>query len=117
MSKKTLESAEIARVCHEANRGYCQAVGDDSQKSWVDADAWQRESAIKGVEFALANPEAPVSAQHDAWLADKVKDGWIYGTIKNADKKIHPCMVPYDELPEFQKRKDALFRAIVHALK
>jgi hypothetical protein len=112
-----MEQEKIARVCHEVNRAYCQALGDDSQLPWVEAADWQRESAIKGVAYALENPDAPVSAQHDAWLADKKADGWKHGPVKNADTKEHPCFVSYDELPVEQKAKDYIFRAVVHALK
>lgn len=56
----------IARACHEANRGLCLAFGDISQPPWDSAPDWQKESAIKGVEFCIANPEAPASANHDA---------------------------------------------------
>lgn len=108
---------EIAKVCHDANKSYCEAIGDLSQKSWDEAEDWQRESAIKGVEFKLDNPEAGNSAQHEAWLKDKDAEGWVYGPVKDPVKKEHPCMVPYDELPEEQKKKDALFSSIVNALK
>lgn len=107
----------IARVCHEANKAWCDVNGDTSQLHWDDAYEWQKESAIKGVEFRLANPDAGESAQHDAWGADKVKDGWVYGPDKDQEKKTHPCLVPFDELPEFQQKKDKLFCAIVDALK
>lgn len=109
--------AYIAKACHEANRVWCQANGDDSQKHWQDAEQWQRDSAIKGVEFAIANPDAPDSAQHDAWMADKIAQGWVYGEVKDAEAKTHHCIVPFDQLPEFQRKKDTLFRAIVNALK
>lgn len=108
---------DIAKVCHEANRAWCLADGDTSQKPWDDAEGWQRDSAIKGVVFASENPDAPDSAQHDAWMADKVGGGWKYGEVKDATAKTHPCIVPFDRLPLFQQRKDALFRAIVHSLK
>lgn len=108
---------EIAKVCHEANKAYCELNGDQSQKSWEETEQWQRDSAIKGVEFKLANPDAPDSAQHDAWSADKIADGWVYGELKDAVKKTHPCLVDFDELPEFQQKKDTLFSAIVTALK
>jgi hypothetical protein len=107
----------IAKACHEANRVWCQSEGDFSQKPWDEAEGWQKDSAVKGVEFKLANPDAKDSAQHDAWSADKVADGWVYGVAKDAIKKTHPCLVPFDELPDFQKKKDALFCAIVTALK
>ena len=107
----------IAKVCHEANKAYCESIGDYSQKSWDEAEEWQRESAVKGVLYRLNNPEAPKSAQHDAWMNDKINSGWIYGEVKDAEKKTHPCIVPYNDLPIEQQKKDALFQAIVDALK
>lgn len=107
----------IAKACHEANRVWCQANGDNLQKHWNEAEQWQRDSAIAGVKFRLDNPDAGHDAQHNAWVNDKIKDGWIYGDVKDADAKTHPCIVPFEQLPEFQKKKDALFCAIVDALK
>jgi RyR domain-containing protein len=107
---------QIAQVCHEVNRAYCTAIGDDSQVTWVQAPDWQQESAIKGVEFTLANPGAPISAQHESWLQVKQADGWTYGPVKDAGKKEHPCMVPYAQLPWQQQVKDHLFRAVVYSL-
>lgn len=114
---KSHKAAWIAKACHEANRVWCQANGDASQKHWQDAEQWQRDSAIMGVEFRLANPDAKHDAQHNAWMDDKTKDGWVYGPVKDAEKKTHPCIVPFEELPVFQQKKDALFCAIVDSLK
>ena len=106
---------DIAKVCHEVNRVYCQSLGDHSQVPWEQAPEWQRLSAVAGVEHRLANPGAPVSASHDSWLAFKKEDGWVYGPKKDVEKRQHPCMVPYDELPPEQRTKDALFVTIVEA--
>lgn len=53
----------------------------------------------------------------NAWMDDKLKDGWMYGETKDPEAKTHPCLVPFKELPIFQQKKDALFCAIVDALK
>lgn len=106
----------IARVCHEANRSHCEAIGDMSQKSWDEAEQWQRDSAIKGVAFRINNPNAPESAQHDAWMADKIADGWIYGEEKNAELKTHHCIVPFEQLPYNQQLKDKIFCNIVDVM-
>jgi hypothetical protein len=108
---------DIARVCHSLNREICIIDGDYSQKPWAGAAEWQRDSAIKGVEFRLTNPGAPESAQHDAWMADKIADGWVYGEVKDADAKTHPCLVPFEQLPPMQRLKDAVFCAVVDSLK
>lgn len=106
---------QIARVCHGANLEYCRTIGDESQLAWEEAEEWQRQSVINGVRYALENQHASASAQHDAWLADKERDGWKLGPVKDAAKKEHPCMVPYEKLPQEQRVKDYLFKAIVLA--
>lgn len=105
-----------AELCHEANRAYCKALGDDSQACWGDAPDWQRASAIAGVEFHIANPDAGPSHSHDSWLRQKEADGWKYGPAKDAEKKEHPCFVPYDQLPPEQKAKDYIFSSIVKTI-
>jgi hypothetical protein len=107
---------DIARVCHEVNRAYCASQGDHSQPTWHEAPDWQRESAVAGVRFTLANPQAKPSDSHESWLAQKRDDGWKHGPAKDPERKEHPCLVPYDELPPEQKAKDYLFQAVVRSL-
>ena len=112
-----MDRTEIARVAHEINRAYCASLGDDSQPSWDNAPDWQKASALAGVDMHLANPDATPENSHESWLAQKTAEGWKYGPVKDAQKKEHPCFLPYAELPPEQKAKDYLFRAVVHALK
>lgn len=107
---------EIARACHEANRAWCEFNGDTSQLPWAEAPLWQQESAISGVTFHLANPDAGDSASHDEWMRHKLADGWKYGSVKDAEAKTHPCIVPFEQLPPDQQFKDKLFRTLVHTL-
>lgn len=110
---------DIAKVCHEANRAFCETLGDTSQPKWEDAPTWQRNSAINGVGFHLqrleegSDPEP--AASHNNWLEEKTRDGWKYAEVKDPEKKEHPCFVPYDMLPVEQRQKDFIFGAIVKA--
>lgn len=115
MIKMTVE--KIAELAHETNRHYCQSLGDFTQLLWIEAPVWQQDSAIKGVRFHLANPDAGCSASHESWLKEKEATGWKYGEVKDPAKKEHPCFVPYKELPVEQQVKDALFVGIVRALR
>lgn len=105
---------DVARICHEVNRAYCKSIGDDSQTSWEDAPEWQKDSAICGAFFHLDNDVTP-EMSHENWLKEKTKTGWIYGPVKDLEKREHPCMVPYSELPVEQRTKDYLFKAVVDA--
>lgn len=106
---------KIAKTCHEVNRVYCLGHGDESQPIWEDAPDWQRESAIKGVEYHLANPDSKPEDSHNSWLAEKESAGWVYGEQKDPEKKTHPCIVPFGELPLMQQVKDQLFLSVVRS--
>jgi hypothetical protein len=108
---------QIAKVCHEVNRAYCSALEDFTQEPWESAEQWQRDSAINGVKFHLENPSASPSLSHDNWLKEKQELGWKWGPVKDADKKEHPCMCPYSQLPAYQKAKDFIFTAVVRELR
>lgn len=110
------EALRIAKVCHEVNRAYCQALGDHSQKPWLIAPQWQKDSAVAGVMLHM-NANATPEASHVAWSKQKVADGWVYGETKDEVKKTHPCLVPFSKLPKEQQAKDFIFRAVVHALR
>lgn len=111
-----MEVAKLAMIVHEANRAYCIAIGDNSQPRWEDAPDWQKESAIKGIEFRAKNPAATAASMHQSWLDEKMRIGWRFGKVKNPELKEHPCMVPYGDLPDEQKTKDHLFSAVLDAV-
>jgi hypothetical protein len=103
-----------ARAVHETNRAYCIAIGDTSQPSWEDAPEWQRSSAINGVLGVMAGNTPEQS--HESWLNEKNAAGWRYGPVKDPEKKEHPCIVRYEDLPAQQQQKDHVYVAVVGAM-
>lgn len=43
---------------------------------------------------------------HEVWSQNRMNDGWTYGPVRNDAEKKHPCLVPYEELPESEKEYD-----------
>ncbi len=43
---------------------------------------------------------------HEVWAASRMAQGWTYGEKRDDVKKTHPCLVPYEELPEVEKDYD-----------
>lgn len=117
MSRPTPERIqEAARLAHEVNRGYCQFLGDDSQLPYDQAPEWQKQSAMLGVMGIASGTIKTPGDSHRSWLAQKEAEGWAYGPVKDPEKKEHPCMVPFGDLPEDQQAKDFLFMATVKAV-
>lgn len=43
---------------------------------------------------------------HEVWAKNRIADGWSYGPVRDDAAKHHPCLVPYNELPEEEKEYD-----------
>lgn len=108
----------IAQLTYEVNRAYCKGIGDNSfPNDWANAPEHQKQVNRMGVQNHLRNPNLTPQQSHQAWMRSKLDDGWVYGPVKDAEKKTHPAMVPYAGLPPEQKIKDFLFKAVVDTLR
>ena len=43
---------------------------------------------------------------HEVWASGRIAEGWSYGELRDDEKKQHPCLVPYEELTESEKKFD-----------
>ena len=43
---------------------------------------------------------------HEVWSAGRIAEGWQWGEQRDDARKLHPCLVPYDQLPESEKEYD-----------
>jgi excisionase family DNA binding protein len=107
----------IARVVHAANRELQIVQGDPMPSPpWDEAPDYQAREATAGVREALQNPQLTPEQSHELWVDRMRADGWTYGTTKDFERKTHPTLLPFGELPTEQQLKDRLFIAIVRAL-
>jgi hypothetical protein len=101
-----------AQTAYNVIKVYADHIGDRSFKPWVDTTEANRTSYIKGVE-AIIEKDLEPRELHKSWLKEKLDTGWKYGPVKDEEKKEHPAMVDYDELPTHQQMKDTIFRSVV----
>lgn len=97
----------LARVIHENNRALQFFNGEEVGPEWLNAPQEQITSTVKGLQMVAlgANPRS----LHESWMKDKVDAGWVLGPVKDEEKKTHPCILPYDQLPKEQQLKDVIF--------
>lgn len=98
--------SRLVLAIHEANKQIQQQTGEYIPP----LDEHLIQSTLDGVYFVLDNPNCTPEQQHSNWCYFKQQDGWHYGPVKDFERKEHPCLVPYSELPEIQQRKDTVFR-------
>lgn len=43
---------------------------------------------------------------HEVWAKSRIDQGWTYGEERDDIHKKHPCLIPYEDLPEIEKDYD-----------
>lgn len=43
---------------------------------------------------------------HEVWAAGRIAEGWQWGQVRDDARKLHPCLVPYENLPESERNYD-----------
>ena len=63
-------------------------------------------TAIELPQELMSLAEQMAKNVHEVWSAGRMADGWTYGEKRDDVLKIHPCLVPYEELSESEKEYD-----------
>ena len=43
---------------------------------------------------------------HDVWAQGRIAERWTWGEQRDEKHKKHPCLVPYEELPDAEREYD-----------
>jgi len=109
----------IAKAIYEATR--LEAIWSKRSiipEKWEDRDETFRNQMVEIVTQYLSMEKLPTPEQaHNSWMESYFKMGWKYGKERDAVKKTHPDLVPFDELPRDERDKDAIFLALVFLAK
>ena len=104
------KSVFIAKAVHHVNNKICEINGEQAL-SWEDLPTYMKDGLISAVEVNL-----PPREGHEAWMKNRLENGWTLGTVKDIEKKTSPCLIPYEELPYAQRIKDSVRQGIVEYL-
>jgi ryanodine receptor 2 len=63
-------------------------------------------SHVELTQEILALTERLAENNHDIWARRRMSEGWKYGSQRDDERKLHPCLIPYGELPESEKEYD-----------
>lgn len=117
--KKTTPSPDM--IAFKAYLNYldlCTEFGEEPtyKEFFTELPKEYLDGLISAVEHAMKN-NLTAEENHQNWIDDKIKNGWKFGEVKDAEKKTHPSLVPFAELPESEKKKATEFLRIVNEYK
>jgi hypothetical protein len=65
-----------------------------------------RTDGITLEEALLSLVERLAENAHEVWAQQRLSDGWTHGPQRNDNLRQHPCLIPYEALPESEKLYD-----------
>lgn len=57
----------------------------------------------KGLEDLV---EVMAENVHEVWVQARMNEGWTYGPERSDERREHPCLVSYADLPEAERQYD-----------
>lgn len=80
---------------------------------WVEREKPFREQFLKVIERQCGEQRSRSPEElHGSWMQSYFAMGWIHGKTYDREKKIHPDLVPYADLGQLERDKDAVFVAL-----
>lgn len=98
-------------ICNMMANYVAQIDGSASStaKPWAEMSDEEQSRWRSIVTACLNNPAKTPIEQHDRWVLSKQADGWSYGEVADAERKVHPNMVSWEELSVEEQFKDVIF--------
>ncbi len=106
----------IAKQVHPVVWAYGKSYGDvtlDRSEPWGLKAADLQHPTTRAVLAILLDPNISPSACHNAWAAERAREGWRYGPDFDPFAKTHPYLIAYTRLPKNVQFKYMLFVRLV----
>lgn len=80
---------------------------------WSEREDAFRQQFFKVIERQCGEQRSHSPEElHGSWMQAYFAMGWVYGAEYDREKKIHPDLVPYAQLGQLERDKDAVFVAL-----
>ena len=102
---------QLGEQYRAANRDQAADVG--RKLSAIGCVLCLRQAGGESFQFRPGEVERLAELEHERWMAERLRQGWLLGPHRDEAQRRHPALVPWSELPESQREKD---RQVVRAL-
>ena len=107
---KTLAERRAKFVYEAARVENAMAKRPINPEPWEERDEKFRKNMIMAVSRQCGKGRMTSPKKlHDDWVRAYKEMGWIYGKKRDAEKKTHPDMVPFNKLGRKEQEKDWVF--------
>lgn len=111
-----MQVVDLAEILHETLRELTNKLGYLDRLRWKYCPDFYKAGILRSIGEMLDDPDTTPEALHESWLQWMQRDGWQHGAILYVKRKIHPDLVPYDQLSIASKAKIGLVRDITRQI-
>ncbi len=109
----TLNERRAEFVYEGARLAAIAALAPIVPEPWAEREEAFRNQFLKVIERQCGEMRSRSPEElHGAWMQAYIDMGWEYGPERDVCKKTHPDMVPYAQLGQLERDKDAVFVAL-----
>jgi hypothetical protein len=106
----------FAQIAYKLDQAYQVAISGESRPNWHELKPEDRKNITDRAIYYLTDPNAVVSSLHERWAHTKYSEGWSYAPQFSEEKKHHPMLVSYADLPLSRRVGDTLFMQTIQTL-
>ena len=114
-----MKKEKIAKIIYEATR--IEAKWSERSivpEKWENRDEKFKKQFIDIIDKYLSQEKLPTPEEaHNSWVQSYIDMGWKYGEKRDVEKKTHPDILPFSQLPKDERDKDAIFLVVVWIVK
>jgi hypothetical protein len=98
---------ELGESLKASNRAFAAGVGEKLRAAGVAVVPAPLADPTTAPRLSGEQVEELAIAEHERWCRDLIADGWRHGPgPKDPERRLHPSLVPWDELSEEERDKD-----------
>jgi hypothetical protein len=80
---------------------------------WIAREREFKDQFLKVIERQMGDQRSMSPEElHGSWMQAYFAMGWVYGPERDPQAKTHPDLVPYAQLGQLERDKDAVFVAL-----
>jgi len=107
---------QLNEDARESNRRVVVHIAAKLSSAGMDIEPWLKKwdrnpqvTQLPKIDNILDNKKLHLKLailEHDRWMADRRLSGWQYGKTKDITKRLHPDLVPFDQLSQESQSYD-----------
>lgn len=97
---------ELSEEFREANRDQARAIVEKLRVLGLGIAPKTSGTESEPIVFSDEQVDRLARMEHERWVTEKVRNGWVQGRVRDNARRVHPDLVPWEALDEPAREKD-----------